>query len=461
MNDIKNNEKNKSAVILNPERREWVSRSHVTSVEIVVNDGVKTKRYSAKRDLYGDFAYAQPLKMTGNSLSLSGASSEKQKESSLILRKAKFQAIFKFVLSSASGGAGGGKYNRISAFVSMPVLLIRRSLEFFRVPRKNRDDSSFCFGFARVLALALIFTFITTAESWAEVISCVNGKYADGTDCEKCGDNCNWSYDTASKKLIISAAQNTLEVRMNDYNCAGYKTCNKTSAKYRPWEQYISEIESVVIGDNIINIGRDAFQNALNLKTVSGMKDVTVLRNTAFSYNDSLTSFTVPASVISIGGSMFHGNKNLTELIIPDSLADNGVTLDDTMFGTSCFANYNRPDGCSTDTKIVCRGNVEKCKNALAKFDVNQNCTLTYCIDSNMIVAANESQCTGSNYYWSGTECARRNIDGSINCASGYAEYKNKCWDELPFAKKRWTPAEANQWLHDGNDNFVVITFKK
>ena len=313
----------------------------------------------------------------------------------------------------------------------------------------------------KIIILISVSSVGMVAESRAEVISCANGEYADGTACEKCGDNCNWSYDTASKKLIISAAQNTLEVRMNDYLCSGYKTCNETSVKYRPWEQYISEIESVVIGDNITNIGEDAFQNALNLKTVSGMKDVTVLGHTAFSYNDSLTSFTVPASVISVGVSMFHGNKNLTELIIPDSLADNGVTLADNMFGTSCFANYNRPDGCSTDTKIVCRGNVEKCKKALAKFDVNQNCALTYCIDSNMIVAANESQCTGSNYYWSGIECARRNIDGSINCADGYAEYKNKCWAELPFSKKRWTPAEANEWLHDGNDNFVVITFKK
>ena len=79
----------------------------------------------------------------------------KQKESSLILRKAKFQAIFKFVLSSASGGAGGGKYNRISAFVSMPVLLIRSSLEKFF--KKNfRDDSSFCFGFAKVKALSFL-----------------------------------------------------------------------------------------------------------------------------------------------------------------------------------------------------------------------------------------------------------------------------------------------------------------
>ena len=67
----------------------------------------------------------------------------KQKESSLILRKAKFQAIFKFVLSSASGGAGGGKYNQISAFVSMSVLLIRRSREKFF--KKNFRDDSFSF----------------------------------------------------------------------------------------------------------------------------------------------------------------------------------------------------------------------------------------------------------------------------------------------------------------------------
>ena len=87
-------------------------------------------------------------------LSLSGASSKKQKESSLILRKAKFQAIFKFVLSSASGGAGGGKYKRISAFVSIPVLLIRRSLEKFF--KKNFRDDRFCFGFAKVKALSFL-----------------------------------------------------------------------------------------------------------------------------------------------------------------------------------------------------------------------------------------------------------------------------------------------------------------
>ena len=50
-------------------------------------------------------------------------------------------------------------------------ILIRKSPEFFRILRKNRDDH-FYFGFAKVTALAFIFTFITTAESWA---GCPNG----------------------------------------------------------------------------------------------------------------------------------------------------------------------------------------------------------------------------------------------------------------------------------------------
>ena len=58
-----NNEKNKSAVILNPERSEWVSRSHVTSVESVVNDGANTKRYSVKRDLYARSPKGSRLKI--------------------------------------------------------------------------------------------------------------------------------------------------------------------------------------------------------------------------------------------------------------------------------------------------------------------------------------------------------------------------------------------------------------
>ena len=77
MFDIENNERNKSSVILNPERSEWVSRSHVTSVESVVNGGAKTKPHHALRRSLRALDYGSTLKMTEKALSflrLRGAS---------------------------------------------------------------------------------------------------------------------------------------------------------------------------------------------------------------------------------------------------------------------------------------------------------------------------------------------------------------------------------------------------
>ena len=49
--------------------------------------------------------------------------------------------------------------------------------------------------------------------------------------------------------------------------------------------------------------------------------------------------------------------------------------------------------------------------------------------------------------------------DGSSNCPAG--EYwDGECYDEYPFAKKRYTPAEAAPWLKD-NGNVVTLIFKK
>ena len=70
-----------------------------------------------------------------------------KKESSLILRKAKFQAIFKFVLPLASKGTEGIKYN-------LNFLRIGRSLEKFF--QKNFRDDSFTFGFAKVKTLSFL-----------------------------------------------------------------------------------------------------------------------------------------------------------------------------------------------------------------------------------------------------------------------------------------------------------------
>ena len=64
------------------------------------------------------------------------------------------------------------------------------------------------------------------------------------------------------------------------------------------------------------------------------------------------------------------------------------------------------------------------------------------------------NSCIGG-YYLKNNAC----VNSEKGCGAGYAEYNNKCWEELPFSKKQWTPAEAAQWLKD-TDNTVIMTFK-
>ena len=102
----------------------------------------------------------------------------------------------------------------------------------------------------------------------------------------------------------------------------------------------------------------------------------------------------------------------------------------------------------------MCQGDVEKCKNALAKFGGNGNCTVSYCINSDLIVAADESQCTSTNYYWSGSSC--NNKKNGIICAEKWKRNEDFC------NRIQYTPAEAAKVLtDDNNNNSVTITFKK
>lgn len=55
---------------------------------------------------------------------------------------------------------------------------------------------------------------------------------------------------------------------------------------------------------------------------------------------------------------------------------------------------------------------------------------------------------------------AKSNNLSSILCENKeQVVWQAHCYDEYPFSRKRWTPAEANEWLKD-DDNFVIITFK-
>ncbi len=401
MNDI-NNEKNKSSVILNPERSEWVSRSHVTSVEIVVNDGAKTKRYSVKRDLYGDFAYAQPLKMTEKALSFlsrCGASD--------------IVGIRNVITRRTSVRRGylpeqGTHANKESLFSCVTWLM--------RLPRRIQR----MLLVMTIPMLALIFTLITTAESSA------TDKFPTSGTCNSVG-TCLWTLDSAGT-LTISAKDGEKDVKMANYNCQ-YNPCEQSSLVARPWEANLQQIKSIVIGDNITQIGNDAFQNASNLKSVTGMKDVQAIGDKGVFAYTGLTEFTIPDGVTYLGYSAFT-YSNLTNLTLPDSINKIGTKKS----GVNPFSLSN------SLTEINCLNTSGQCENLheLIKGLITNKAFNIISPTSN---------------------CASYNSRGCTACENTFYLSDGMCWNA--WEKKRWTPAEANQWLHDGNDNFVVLTFKK
>ena len=96
----------------------------------------------------------------------------------------------------------------------------------------------------------------------------------------------------------------------------------------------------------------------------------------------------------------------------------------------------------------------EKYKGGAAKIDL-----------SDKVVAATEKQCNSGMYYYTGSACIKEPDVTKRTCEyerTGYIKVGDYCASpEVTYAKKHYTPAEANQWLRDGNDNFVVLTFKK
>ena len=274
---------------------------------------------------------------------------------------------------------------------------------------------------------------------------------------------------------------------------------------------YNNQLTSVDIPEGVTSIGQNAFSNNQlteltlpkgltsigygafydnQLTSVNIPEGVTSIGDYAF-YNNNLTELTLPEGLTSIGVGAFmiyppDGNTHLNTLIIPDSVTSIGnaafqgmglstVILPDsiTSIADEAFGSDDSNDPIDS-LKIICKGNSESCekiKNLLQDACVNisgsgddRKCDRSLNLANNVNLA-NESQCNSANYYWDGRTCNYEPDADSRVCdheISGYIKVGNYCASpENTYAKKHYTPAEANQWLRDGNDNFVVLTFKK
>ena len=232
-------------------------------------------------------------------------------------------------------------------------------------------------------------------------------------DCKTCGANCDW--EIVDGKLSITGSGNM-------YNWSSTSTDI-------PWRG--KALTSIDIGSGITSIGRHAF------------------------ISTSLTSIAIPDTITTISREAFCGStSHLTELIIPDSWADGNINLDNGAFSKSCFATQYADDAVCANAQIVCLGNVEKCKTALAKFDANKNCTLSYCIDSDKIVAADSENCNSGNYYWNGVECVREPDVSKRTCCPVCADLDGYC------SRIRYTLPEADEATSNDNENMIQWIFE-
>lgn len=267
-------------------------------------------------------------------------------------------------------------------------------------------------------------------------------------------------------------------------------------------------IKDIDISDSVTSIGFDSLYSMSGVKRLELPDSVTMIDCHAFWGMLGVSSLELPDSLADNPiGYTFWGLDNMNELLIPDS-------IDTTNWNDNTFANF------PNNTAIICLGELDECKRKLAKFiptsvdcpegvvcECKVNCisevvtatsaqcntanyiwdeqaakckrkTSEQCNDSMQYYYASDKcknlpkskkTCQSSNFLWNETSCVKACPKSSVqydkeclqSCPSDTVEWENQCLDEYPFAKKRWTPAEANEWLHDGNDNFVIITFKK
>ena len=110
-----------------------------------------------------------------------------------------------------------------------------------------------------------------------------------------------------------------------------------------------SSLTSITIPNSVTSIGNSAFWNCYSLTSITIPNSVTSIGGYAFSYCYSLTSITIPNSVTSIGDLAFSYCYSLTSITIPNSVTSiGGLAFSDCpLTDITCYAGV--PPTCGND----------------------------------------------------------------------------------------------------------------
>ena len=151
-----------------------------------------------------------------------------------------------------------------------------------------------------------------------------------------------------------------------DFNSCEIETVEITGSKDIPDNYFKScEINKVIIGDSVENIGDYAFDSNSKIKEVTIGNSVKTIGKSAFYRCSNLTEITIPGSVVSIGYGAFYGCSSLTEITIPGNVETIGdiafwecseltkVTIENEVIGGAMFAL------CAKLSEVIITGNVK------------------------------------------------------------------------------------------------------
>lgn len=182
------------------------------------------------------------------------------------------------------------------------------------------------------------------------------GASAAGTS-GTCGPSACWSFDSGTGTLTISGSG-----AMSDY------VFEWGESDPRPWSAYLSEIKTVVIGDSITKIGKEAF-SSVPCTAVKIGKNVQVIGENAFTDCTSLTGdLVIPDSVTTIDRWAFFGSvisngtltlgkslRTIGERAFADCSFSGGLTIPEgvTEIAEGAFCSSSKYSGSPAPGKIT------------------------------------------------------------------------------------------------------------
>ena len=228
-------------------------------------------------------------------------------------------------------------------------------------------------------------------------------------DSGTCGENVTWTLDSEGVLTITGTGDMT----------------NYTSSSECPWYSESASIVSVVVEDDVTNIGNYAFENLDNLTTATLGSSVTTIGESAFYRCSSLVSINIPDNAKTIERGAFYGCRSLESIAIPDSVTTIGGS---TFYGCSSLTSVNIPNGitrigwgmfygCSGLTNITIPKSVEYIENDAFSYcsnlsEINFECSVPVIWDESFYQVTATAYYPANDSSW--TEDVRKNYGGTL-----------------------------------------------